>query len=301
MEHRAHPQLDPGPRAPLRPLPATSWCSCQRPPTVRQLRGRPGAWSASQCLRTELQSCTSGRTSRRRACPTRRQERWTSTASRSWTRPWRRHGGGGGGHGGFGAAAEARVPRRRGRRRHAGLGEVPRSPRKATSWCAPAPWPRQHGGRLPAGGLRHDPERLRLEHCAHLHADALLLRLPVQAGPPTWLFCSLTPARSVLDFESFAGRGQMLDGRVLGASVEYKPFGKLPLKREHLRAVAPPRGARQVLPLRSAKSFEAKPSLRSLFMSGRLYCLASTDRTAAGALPRRPWPSPSSPCCPTNL
>ena len=46
-------------------------------------------------------------------------------------------------------------------------------------------------------------------------------------------FCSLTPARSVLDFESFAGRGQMLDGRVLGASqVEYKPFGKPPLKRE---------------------------------------------------------------------
>ena len=35
------------------------------------------------------------------------------------------------------------------------------------------------------GGLRHDPERLRLEHRAHLHADAgetLLLRLPVPAG-----------------------------------------------------------------------------------------------------------------------
>ena len=45
---------------------------------------------------------------------------------------------------------------------------------------------------------------------------------------------SLTPARSVLDFESFAGRGQMLDGRVLEASqVEYKPFGKPPLQREH--------------------------------------------------------------------
>ena len=44
---------------------------------------------------------------------------------------------------------------------------------------------------------------------------------------------SLTPARSVLDFESFAGQGQMLDGQVLGASqVEYKPFGKPPLKRE---------------------------------------------------------------------
>ena len=40
-------------------------------------------------------------------------------------------------------------------------------------------------------------------------------------------------ARSVLDFESFAGRGQMLDGRVLEASqVEYEPFGKTPLKRE---------------------------------------------------------------------
>ena len=41
------------------------------------------------------------------------------------------------------------------------------------------------GGRLPAGGLRHDPERLRLEHRAHLHADAgetLLLRLPVPVG-----------------------------------------------------------------------------------------------------------------------
>ena len=33
-----------------------------------------------------------------------------------------------------------------------------------------------------------------------------------------------------LDFESF---GQMLDGRVLGASqVEYKPFGKPPLKKK---------------------------------------------------------------------
>ena len=35
------------------------------------------------------------------------------------------------------------------------------------------------------GGFRHDPERLCLEHRAHLHADAgetLLLRLPVQAG-----------------------------------------------------------------------------------------------------------------------
>ena len=36
----------------------------------------------------------------------------------------------------------------------------------------------------PAGGLRHDPERLRLEHRAHLHADAgeTLLFRPVPAG-----------------------------------------------------------------------------------------------------------------------
>ena len=45
-----------------------------------------------------------------------------------------------------------------------------------------------HGGRLPAGGLRHDPERLRLEHRAHLRrGDAT----PSAAGtgwarPPTW-------------------------------------------------------------------------------------------------------------------
>ena len=44
---------------------------------------------------------------------------------------------------------------------------------------------------------------------------------------------SLTPPRSVLDFESFAGRRQMLDGRVSEASqVQYKPFGKPPLQRE---------------------------------------------------------------------
>ena len=90
---------------------------------------------------------------------------------------------GGGGHGGLGAAAEARVPRRRGRRRHAG------HPGRGAAG-AHAHHARQlpgalRGGRLPAGGLRHDPERLRLEHRAHLHAGAgetLLLRLPVPAG-----------------------------------------------------------------------------------------------------------------------
>ena len=35
--------------------------------------------------------------------------------------------------------------------------------------------------------------------------------------------------------------------------------------------------ARQILPLRSCEVVQAKPSLRSPFMSGRLYCLASTE------------------------
>ena len=48
-----------------------------------------------------------------------------------------------------------------------------------------------------------------------------------------WAFCQTaclggiilqpTPARSVLDFEPFAGQGQMLDGRVPGASQLKKP------------------------------------------------------------------------------
>ena len=78
--------------------PPTSWCTCPRqttsttPCTAASRATRvPGALPrcTSQCLQTGRRSCTSGRTSRRRACPTRRLERWTSTASRSWTQPWR--------------------------------------------------------------------------------------------------------------------------------------------------------------------------------------------------------------------
>ena len=75
--------------------------------------GDQGAWSTAKMYFTVPPNGVA-KLHWRRACPTRRQERWTCTASRSWTQ----HGGGG--HGGFGAAAEARVPRRRGRRRHAG-------------------------------------------------------------------------------------------------------------------------------------------------------------------------------------
>ena len=136
-----------------------------------------------------LPRCTSRRTSRRRACPTRRLERWTSTILDAT-----RETGNGGGHGGLGAAAEARVPRRRGRRRHAGhpgRGAAGAHAHHARQLPGALQQPelcglgQLRGGRLPAGGLRHDLERLRLEHRAHLHADAgetLLLRLPVQAG-----------------------------------------------------------------------------------------------------------------------
>ena len=54
--------------------------------------------------------------------------------------------------------------------------------------------------------------------------------------------------------ESFAGRGQMLDGRVLGASqVEYKPFGKPPLKREALAGLFLPAVPAQPLRAKSAR------------------------------------------------
>ena len=46
---------------------------------------------------------------------------------------------------------------------------------------------------------------------------------------------------------------------------------------DHLRAVAPPGGAVKFFHFVPAKLSEAKPSLRSSFMSGRLYCLASTE------------------------
>ena len=63
---------------------------------------------------------------------------------------------------------------------------------------------------------------------------------------------------------------------------------------DHLRAVAPPRGARQVLPLRLR-------SCLTRLCPGACAAWPPRSRTAAGALPRRPRPSPSSPCCPTNL
>ena len=69
-----------------------SWCTCPRP-TTSTTRCTAASWATrppgarprctSQCRQTELRSCTSVRTSRRRACPTKRQERWTFTASRS--------------------------------------------------------------------------------------------------------------------------------------------------------------------------------------------------------------------------
>ena len=73
------------------------------------------------------------------------------------------------------------VPRRRGRRRHAGhpgRGAAGAHAHHAGKFSGAIQQLELRGlgqlcgGRLPAGGLRHDPERLRLEHRAHLHAHA---------------------------------------------------------------------------------------------------------------------------------
>ena len=50
-------------------------------------------------------------------------------------------------------------------------------------------------------------------------------------GDPFFWDPSFSQRLACLDFESFAGRGQMLDGRVLGASqAEYEHFGKTPAR-----------------------------------------------------------------------
>ena len=72
-------------------------------------------------------------------------------------------------------AAEAQVPRRRGRRRPlATLGEVLLEPARNF-----------FGALQQSSSMCHDPKRFRLEHCAHLHPGAgktLVFRLPVPAG-----------------------------------------------------------------------------------------------------------------------
>ena len=210
VEHRAHLQLDPGPRAPLRlPLPARHGLQLRGVhvrgrqrlrPIVRQLRGRPGCLEHCQDV-LHSASERGGEAALRGALPgagPAQPDCWNGGRLRPpdpGRNPGdRQRGGGGGGHGGLGAAAEARVPRRRGRRRHAGhpgRGAAGAHAHHARKFPGALQQPelrglgQLHGGRLPAGGLRHDPERLRLEHRAHLHADAgetLLLRLPVPAG-----------------------------------------------------------------------------------------------------------------------
>ena len=136
VEHRAHLQLDPGPRAPLR-LPLPAWHGLQLRgvhvrgrqrlrPIVRQLRGRPGRLEHGQDV---LHSAAerSGKAALRGALPgagPAQPDGWNGGRLRppdpGHNPGDRQHGGGGGGHGGFGAAAEAQVPQRRGRRRHAG-------------------------------------------------------------------------------------------------------------------------------------------------------------------------------------
>ena len=133
VEHRAHLQLDARAGAALRlPLPARHGLQLRGAhvrgrqrlrPIVRQLRGRPGRLEHGQDV---LHSAAkrSGEAALRRALPGAgpAQPNGRNGGRLRPPDPGRNPGGrqhGGGGHGGFGAAAEARVPRRRGRR-HAG-------------------------------------------------------------------------------------------------------------------------------------------------------------------------------------
>ena len=154
----------------------------------------------------------------------------------------------GGGHGGLGPAAEARVPRRRGRRRHVGnpgrgaAGAHAHHARKffGSELCGLG---QLHGGRLPAGGLRHDPERLRLEHCAHLHPGAgetLLLRLPVLAGTASNLVMYVSAADNdyVGPRHGLAGRLEHGAPRLLGAAGRNREAALRSLRRLHPRAGA---------------------------------------------------------------
>ena len=127
LEHCAHLQLDPGPRAPLRlPLPARHGLQLRGVrvrgrqrlrPIVRQLRGRPGRLEHGQDVLHSAAKRSCGAHFQAPGLPGRNGGRLRPPD------PGRNPGGrqhGGGGHGGLGPAAEARVPRRRGRRRHAG-------------------------------------------------------------------------------------------------------------------------------------------------------------------------------------
>ena len=84
VKHRAHLQLNPGPRALFAcryRLARPPTCGAQTPCAAASWATRaPGALPrcTSQCLRTGW-----------RSLPNQRQERWTSAASRSWTQPWR--------------------------------------------------------------------------------------------------------------------------------------------------------------------------------------------------------------------
>ena len=106
--------------------------------------------------------------------------------------PGGRQHGGGGGHGGLGPAAEAQVPRRRGRRRHAGhpgRGAAGAHAHHIRKFSGALQQPelrgldQLHGGRLPAGGLRHDP---------HLHSG---VRLGTAVSSSTMLPASRVASR----------------------------------------------------------------------------------------------------------
>ena len=267
VEHRAHLQLDARAGAALRlPLPARHGLQLRGVhvrgrqrlrPVVRQLRGRPGRLEHGQDV-LHRAAKRSGEAALRCALPGAgpAQPNGRNGGRLRPPDPGRNPGGrqhSGGGHGGFGAAAEARVPRQGGRRRHAGhpgRGAAGAHAHHAWKFSGALQQPelrglgQLRGGRLPAGGLRHDPERLRLEHCAHLHADAgetLLLRLPVPAGHGLQLGDVRQRGRQRL-----RGRHRHLPRHALAGRLEHGAPGLLGAARRNREAAL--RSLRRVYP-----------------------------------------------------
>ena len=138
------------------------------------------------------------------------------------------------------------------------------------------------GGRLPAGGLRHDPERLRLKHRAHLHADAgetLLLRLPVpglQLGDVRQRGRQRLRGRHRhLPRHGLAGRLEHGACGLLGAAGRNRKAALRSLRRLHPRAGAavgghagPVQLADQGLGLRGRVGLRDGPAADSLALTG---------------------------------
>ena len=156
-----------------------------------------------------------------------------------------------------------------------------------------------HGGRLPAGGLRHDPERLRLEHCAHLHPGAgetLLFRLPVPTGH------GLQPGDvRQRGRQRLRGRHRHLPRHALAGSLEHGAPGLLGAATRNREAAL--RSLRRVYPRPGAAvgghAGPVQHADQGQRLRGRLGLLASRARPLwTDSLRRATWAATS--CCATT-